>query len=109
MKKRFLIFTILAMLTTSIFAAGFYSPKDTLNTPLTGQTFECVQFWNGGAKMFEMQDATISVISMYSSAGMFASEKNSTSWLVYIVEGTINGKKCKRNVIDSESLAIVFY
>ena len=109
MKKRFLIFTILAMLTTSIFAAGFWSPKDTLNTPLTGYTFEHVEFWNGGAKMFEMEYATIKVTSMYSSAGMFASEKNSTSWLVYIVEGQINGKNCKRNVIDSEALSIVFY
>lgn len=109
MKKKFLIFALIAMVSTSVFAAGFWSPKDTLNTPLTGYTFAGVQFWNGGAKMFEMQDATIKVTSMYSSAGIFASEKNSTSWLVYIVEGTLNGKRCKRNIIDSEALSIVFW
>lgn len=109
MKKKFLIFALIAMVSTSVFAAGFWSPKDTLKTPLTGRTFEGVQFWNGGGKLFEMQDATITVISMYSSAGMFASEKNSTSWIVYMVEGTLNGKRCTRQVIDSEALSIVFW
>jgi len=109
MKKKFLIFALIAMVSSSVFAAGMWSPKDILKTPLTDRTFEGVQFWNGGSMMFEMQNATITVISMYSSAGMFASEKNSTSWLVYIVEGTLNGKRCKRNIIDSEALSIVFW
>ena len=109
MKKKFLIFALIAMVTTNVFAAGIWSPKDTLNTPLTGYTFEGVQFWNGGGLMFEMQNVTIKVTTMYSSAGMFASEKNSTSWIVYIVEGTMNGKRCKRNVIDSEATSIVFW
>lgn len=109
MKKKFLIFALIAMVTTNVFAAGIWSPKDTLNTPLTGYTFEGVQFWNGGGLMFEMQNVTIKVTTMYSSAGIFASEKNSTSWIVYIVEGTMNGKRCKRNVIDSEATSIVFW
>lgn len=109
MKKKFLVFALIAMVTTNVFAAGIWSPKDTLNTPLTGYTFEGVQFWNGGGLMFEMQNVTIKVTTMYSSAGMFASEKNSTSWIVYIVEGTMNGKRCKRNVIDSEATSIVFW
>lgn len=79
MKKRFLIFAILAMLTTSVFAAGFWSPRNTLKTPLTGYTFEVVQFWNGSGMMFEMREATIKVSSMYSSAGVFAFEKNSAN------------------------------
>lgn len=97
------------MVSTSVFAAGFWSPKDTLNTPLTGYTFNCVQFWNGGGLILTAENATIKVTSMHSTAGMFASKENETNWLVYIVEGTINGKHCTRNIIDSESLSIVFW
>ena len=109
MKKRFLTILMVITFVSSVFAAGVWNPKDTLNTPLSGQTWSCVEVWNGGTCTVRATDATVKVVSWFSSAGMFASKENSTGWLIYIIEGTIDGKRQRRNVIDSDATQINFW
>lgn len=110
MKKRFFAVLIILVLATTVFAAGWYNPKDTIETPLSSRTWDGVQFWNGGGLVLEMTDVQIKVVTMYSSAGWLASEKNTTSWIVYQVTGNLKGSgRVTRNIIDSEALSIVFW
>ena len=107
-KKFFAILLVIAMIVPA-FSAGWYNPKDELATPMSNQTWECVEVWNGGSVMARFTNARIKVISMFSSAGMFASKENSTSWLVYQVTGTLDGKTVTRNFIDSDATSIQFW
>lgn len=99
------IVLVFTLFTTPLFSAGIWNPKDVIKTPLSSQVWNCVEVWNGGAKVFEAKNVKITVWTMYSTVTLLASPKNETSWIVYTIEysGGI------RNIIDSEALSIIFW
>lgn len=105
-KKYFIsIVLIFAVFAAPLFSAGIWNPTDVIKTPLSSQVWNCVEVWNGGTKIFEAKNAKITVWTMHSSAGLFASSENETNWIVYTIE--YNGGS--RNIIDSEALSIIFW
>lgn len=107
MIKKILISIVLVftLFSTPLFSAGVWNPTDVIKTPLSSQVWDYVEVWNGGTKVFEAKNAKITVWTMHSSAGFFASSGNETNWIVYTIE--YDGGS--RNIIDSEALSIIFW
>lgn len=103
MKKIILSLVLLFSITVGAFA---YTEGKTLRDVGIPYHVSHIEFWNGGAKMAEYDDATVEIV-VQTSESYFSFTKDGNKIQFYIYKIT---DKCGNveKIIDSETLAIKF-
>lgn len=103
MKKIILSLVLLFSLTAGAFA---YTEGKTLRDVGIPYRVSHIEFWNGGAKMAEYDDATVEII-VQTSESYFSFTKDGNKIQFYIYKITDKWGNVEK-IIDSEALAIKF-
>ena len=103
MKKIILSLVLLFSLTVGAFA---YTEGKTLRDVGIPYSVSHIEFWNGGSKMAEYDNATVEII-IQTNESYFSFTKDGNNIQFYIYKITDKWGKVEK-IIDSEALAIKF-